>query len=118
MRDFVEVLTDYTDENGNIHIDCYTTSDADEGGVSAGYVTPDGVFVVGNHIEENELTQEIIKQAIRDVKETQLDNKQIVVEKVIEQIKIDFSEGFLEAVEELLRFIPIENLKGFLPEEE
>jgi hypothetical protein len=43
---------------------------------------------------------------------------QELIDKVIEQIKIDFAYGELEAVEELLNFIPKENLIGFLPEEQ
>ena len=43
---------------------------------------------------------------------------QSLINRVIEQIKTDLAYGELEAVEELLSFIPKENLVGFLPEEE
>ena len=43
---------------------------------------------------------------------------QSLINRVIEQIKTDLAYGELEAVEELLSFIPKENLIGFLPEEE
>jgi len=41
-----------------------------------------------------------------------------LIDRVIEQIRTDLAYGELEAVEELLSFIPKENLVGFLPEEE
>ncbi len=43
---------------------------------------------------------------------------QSLINRVIEQIRTDLAYGELEAVEELLSFIPKENLVGFLPEEE
>lgn len=43
---------------------------------------------------------------------------QLLIERVIEQIKTDLAYGELEAVEELLSFVPKENLIGYLPEEE
>ncbi len=43
---------------------------------------------------------------------------QSLIDRVIEQIRTDLAYGELEAVEELLSFIPKENLIGFLPEEE
>lgn len=43
---------------------------------------------------------------------------QLLFERIIEQIKTDFSNGDIEALEELLSFVPRENLIGYLPEEE
>lgn len=43
---------------------------------------------------------------------------QLLIERVLEQIKSDLAMGDVEAIEELLSFIPKENLIGFLPEEE
>lgn len=117
MREFVEIVSDYVDDEGNIHIDCYTTSDADEGGVSAGYVTPDGEFIKGEYIKDQELKQAIVVESIEEAKEFQHKNKQILIEKVVEHIKIDFADNYLEAVEELLRFLPTQNLKAYLPED-
>ena len=37
---------------------------------------------------------------------------------VLEQIKLDVHCGDYEAIEELLTFCPIENLIGYLPEED
>jgi hypothetical protein len=117
MRKFVEVLTDYQDENGNVYIDCYTTSDADEGGVSAGYVTPDGEFVMGKFATEQDVNQEIVQEAIKEVVEFQLQEKQKVVDKVIKEIALDFAKSDLTAVDELLKFVPTQNLIAYLPEE-
>jgi hypothetical protein len=41
-----------------------------------------------------------------------------LIERVVEQIKSDLSIGDVEALEELLSFVPKENLIGYLPEEE
>jgi len=41
-----------------------------------------------------------------------------LIDKVIEQICKDLDFGDTTALEELLRFTPEENLKGYLPEEE
>ncbi len=46
------------------------------------------------------------------------DLKEKLLEAVIDQIKFDFLNGNYEAVDELLNFIPKENLIGFLPERE
>lgn len=43
---------------------------------------------------------------------------QLLIERVLEQIKSDLAMGDVEAIEELLSFVPKENLIGFLPEEE
>jgi hypothetical protein len=45
-------------------------------------------------------------------------NKQDLIEKVVEQIKEDLHCGEVEALEELLTFVPVENLIGYLPEED
>jgi len=42
--------------------------------------------------------------------------KQKIVDDVISQMKKDFEEGDLTAIDELLKFVPIEFLKGYLPE--
>ena len=45
-------------------------------------------------------------------------NKEDLINKVIEQIKDDFFNGDIEPIEELLKFIPVENLIGYLSEDE
>lgn len=44
--------------------------------------------------------------------------KDELLERVIMQIKTDFYNWDYEAVEEMLKFTPVENLIGYLPEEE
>jgi hypothetical protein len=41
-----------------------------------------------------------------------------LIERVVELIKKDINDGDVTALEELLSFIPKENLLGYLPEEE
>ena len=43
--------------------------------------------------------------------------KQNLLRQVIEQIKEDINDNYLESLEELLNFIPNENLLGYLQEE-
>jgi hypothetical protein len=43
-------------------------------------------------------------------------HKQGIIDSVLEQIKKDVAEGDLTAIEELLGFLPIKNLKNYLPE--
>lgn len=43
---------------------------------------------------------------------------QLLIERVLEQIKSDLAMGDVEAIEELLSFVPKENLIAYLPEEE
>jgi hypothetical protein len=40
-----------------------------------------------------------------------------LIDSVIEQIKEDIKDGDLTAIDELLRFVPKENLIGYLPED-
>jgi hypothetical protein len=42
--------------------------------------------------------------------------KQEIVDEVLENIKKDVADGDMTAIEELLKFLPIENLKNYLPE--
>jgi len=42
--------------------------------------------------------------------------KQEIVDKVLEEIKKDVADGDMTAIEELLKFLPIKNLKDYLPE--
>ena len=41
-----------------------------------------------------------------------------LIDRVIEEIQRDFAMGDLTALDELLSFVPRENLIGYLPEEE
>jgi hypothetical protein len=44
-------------------------------------------------------------------------NRHEITEMVLEQIASDVGVGDFTAIEELLTFVPLENLKGYLPEE-
>jgi len=44
--------------------------------------------------------------------------KQALIERVLEEIKHGIAIGDVTAIEELLTFVPVENLIYFLPEEE
>lgn len=44
--------------------------------------------------------------------------KQQLIEQVVDNIKRDIEYGDVEAIEELLRFCPTNNLVSYLPEEE
>ena len=46
------------------------------------------------------------------------DKKHELIDRVIEGIKKDINDGDLTGIDELLRFVPDENLIWFLPEEE
>lgn len=54
----------------------------------------------------------------QNVRAENLNEKEMLslLEKVIEQIQKDIECRDVTALEELLRFVPVENLKGYLPE--
>jgi hypothetical protein len=43
-------------------------------------------------------------------------NKQQIIDLVIEEMKKDIAGGDLTAIDELLQYVPEENLKAYLPE--
>ena len=43
------------------------------------------------------------------------EEKQRLVDAVLEEIKVDIANGDVTAIDELLMFLPIERLKGYLP---
>lgn len=67
-----EIITDYTDEDGNVYIDCYRTEDPNEDGVCAGHVTPEGEFVRGEHAPDSLFADDKVLSAILQVKQLQL----------------------------------------------
>ena len=44
-------------------------------------------------------------------------NRHEITEMVLEQIARDVQDGDFTAIEELLKAVPLKNLKGYLPEE-
>lgn len=57
-----------------------------------------------------------LNKHLREFLKPQEEKFQELVDEVIEQIKKDIAMGDLTAVDELLKFIPEEYLKGYLPE--
>ena len=47
-----------------------------------------------------------------------LKSKEELIETVRKQLELDVHCGEIEAIEELLTFVPVENLIGYLPEED
>jgi hypothetical protein len=44
-------------------------------------------------------------------------NTASIMDQVLEQVKQDVENGDVTAIEEMLRFVPIDRLKAYLPEE-
>jgi len=45
------------------------------------------------------------------------DEKSKLIDQVLQQISLDIAEGDVTAIEEMLMHLPVEILKGYLPEE-
>ena len=63
---------------------------------------------------DRDATYKAVVKFINQLKPIKMDN---LVDSVIDQIKEDINGGDLTAIDELLRFVPKENLIGYLPEE-
>jgi hypothetical protein len=117
---FVEVHSDYQDpETGNIAIDAYLTNDDETPGRTVCWVSPDGEIIKGTNpeCEKDDLECSVVQEAIADAKNTQEENKQKLVDDVIEDLKDSFKHGDYTVLDELLKFIPSKNLIQALPEE-
>jgi len=57
-----------------------------------------------------------LNEALDKINEKKEDKLQVLVDKVIERIKQDVNEQDFTAIDELLKFVPEENLRGFLSE--
>jgi len=72
--------------------------------------------IISGETEEDIITcAETAKIAIMHMREN-LDPEKTDVDKAIEQIKIDIKGGDVTAIEELLNFVPLSHLRGYLPE--
>lgn len=58
-----------------------------------------------------------LKKYLADYNKPFENEKEVLVDKTIERIKQDIIEGDVTAIDELLRFVPIDNLKGYLAED-
>jgi len=120
MQVFAEVLTDYTDEAGNITIDAYPDTEPDsENGRTVARVSPDGEVIRGTNIEitESDFQCPLVIEAIEEAKSEQEERKQKLVDDVIEDLKESLVSGDFTVLDELLKFIPSKNLIQALPEE-
>jgi len=72
--------------------------------------------IISGEIEEDILAcAKTARESIEHMREN-LDPEKTDVDKVIDQIKIDIEGGDVTAIEELLKFVPLTHLRGFLPE--
>jgi hypothetical protein len=126
LQVFMEVKTDYiVSDTGYVAIDAYINMKDDDAGKCLGYVTPDGEFIKNVSkpgdtpmIEEVDFECCLVKEAIKAVTAEQLEIKQRAVDAVIEDLIKGFKVGDYTVLEELLKFTPMVNLIGSLPEEQ
>lgn len=59
----------------------------------------------------------VVEHCLSTLGVEQLSPKQIIIDKVIEKIKLDVFEGDLTAVDELLQYLQVKQLKGYLAED-
>lgn len=116
---FAEVRTDYTTPEGNIAIDAWMTEDADEGGRTVCWVSPDGKIIPGTNpeCESDDLECSVVQEAIADARLRQEEDKQKLVDDVIDDLKESFNHGDYTVLDDLLKRIPSKNLIQALPEE-
>lgn len=117
---FAEVRCDYRDpETGNIAIDAYLSDDDEVPGRTVCLISPDGQIIKGTNpeCEPDDLECELVQEAIAEVRSAQEEDKQVIVDDVIEELKKDASIGDYTILDELLKMIPVKNLIQALPEE-
>ena len=103
-----EIRWDYVGDF--ICIDAWLTDDdMEEGKVIAKIDLVSGELTYNDErAKTNGYAQEIILEA----------KQQCLLDRVVKRIETDLEQGDVSAIEELLSFIPHENLVGYLPEEE
>lgn len=116
---FAEVRTDYTTPEGNIAIDAWMTEDADEGGRTVCWVSPDGDIIPGTNpeCEPDDLECSLVQEAIAEVRVSQEEDKQKLIDDVIDDLKESFNHGDYTVLDELLKKISSRDLIQALPEE-
>lgn len=120
MQKFVEVRSDYQDpETGNIAIDAYLSGDDEVPGRTVCWVSPDGAIIKGTNpeCEPDDLECELVQEAIAEARVSQEEDKQKLVDDVIDELKKDASIGDYTVLDELLKMIPVKQLVQALPEE-
>lgn len=117
---FIEVHSDYQDpETGNIAIDAYLTTDDETPGRTVCWVSPDGKIIPGTNpeCESDDLECSVVQEAIADARLSQEEDKQKLVDDVIDDLKESFNHGDYTVLDDLLKRIPSKNLIQALPEE-
>lgn len=117
---FIEVHSDYQDpETGNIAIDAYLTTDDETPGRTVCWVSPDGKIIPGTNpeCESDDLECSVVQEAIADARLCQEEDKQKLVDDVIDDLKESFNHGDYTVLDDLLKMIPSKNLIQALPEE-
>lgn len=102
-----EIRWDYLDDI--ITIDAWLTDDDNEEGRVIAEIEADGEIIYkDDRAKTDAYAQEIIKEA----------QKQMLLDRVVNRIELDLEQGDVSSVEELLDFLPKENLIAYLPEED
>lgn len=117
---FIEVHSDYQDpETGNIAIDAYLTTDDETPGRTVCWVSPDGKIIPGTNpeCESDDLECSVVQEAIADARLRQEEDKQKLVDDVIDDLKESFNHGDYTVLDDLLKRVPSKNLIQALPEE-
>jgi len=118
---FSEVRCDYYEDDTKLYyIDAWVSDDDEAEGMTIAVVDEDGVveWRKGNSIMylANKDMFANVFEAIEEAKEKQREHKQELVDRCLEQIKQDVADGDVTAIDEMLMFLPIKYLKGYLPE--
>ena len=71
---FVEVKTDYVDENGVIHIDGYNSFDEDAEGVGVGYIIHGEVYWRNPEYQFDPLVKAMVEEVLKKQPKFVLDN--------------------------------------------
>ena len=123
IKKFVEVRCDYREpETNKYYIDGWESYDDDAEGITLATVDEDGVvewlkgFSIGWEVNKETIHSNVF-EAIEEAREKQREHKQELVDKCLEEIKNDVRSGDVTAIDELLMFVPIKYLKGYLPED-
>lgn len=116
---FVDVLCDYHDLSNGVgerYIDCYTSSNPEDSGVSLAIVDDDGnVRYLKGFVPDPKLHANVI-DVIEWCQEIARAKKEELVDKCLEQIQRDVDSGDMTAIAELLKFAPSKSLRDYLPE--
>lgn len=118
-----QVKSSHVDEKGNTHIDAWLTDDQMEDGRTIAIINKKGTSVryLDDRASSDSLALKVTGEALHKVIENSLDwkinKKQLLVDKVIDQIKKDCEEKDYTAIEGLLLLVPNKTLKDYLPED-